>query len=146
MFTLKFLKNSLLSSINSSRIASSRSLQLFRKPKGEERKADDDDEDEFKELEKFSLEEMSDPIDFVAEERNINRMRNKSRLRKGHKKMLYNKPPYEEAESWIHNTLKYKRTMYGRYGSASNINPSKLTITQLVGVTNLLSFRIMLFY
>lgn len=125
MFTLQLLRNCLLSSVNSSRIASTRSLQLFKKPKGEEKKDDDDDEDEFKELEKFSLDDMSEIPDPIAEQRNINRMRNKSRLRKGHKRMLYDKLPYDEAESWVHNTLKYKRSMYGRYGSASQINPSK---------------------
>ena len=125
MFTLQFLRNSLLSSINSSRIATTRSLQLFKKPKGEERKADDDDEEEFKELEKFSLDDMSESVDPIADQRNINRMRNKSRLRKGHKRMLYDKLPYDEAESWVHNTLKYKRSMYGRYGSASREDPSK---------------------
>lgn len=125
MFTLQLLRNCLLSSVNSSRIASTRSLQLFKKPKGEEKKDDDDDEDEFKELEKFSLDDMSEIPDPIAEQRNINRMRNKSRLRKGHKRMLYDKLPYDEAESWVHNTLKYKRSMYGRYGSASQVNPSK---------------------
>lgn len=133
MFTMQFLRNSLLSSVNSSRIAGTRSLQLFRKPKGEERKVDDDDEDEFKELEKFSLEEMNtEPNDPVAEQRSINRMRNKSRLRKGHKRMLYDKLPYDYAESWIHNTLKYKRSMYGRYGNASQIDPSKLKTSHLL--------------
>jgi hypothetical protein len=33
--------------------------------------------------------------------------------------------PYNQAESWIHQTLKYKRMMFGRYGSESNVDPSK---------------------
>lgn len=128
MFTIKLFRNFLLSGVNSSRVATSRSIQLFRKPKSEERKNDDDDDDEeeFKETEKFSFD---DSEELESRSKFINRMkkiRNKSNLRTPHLNMLLDRAPYKRAESWVHNTLKYKRMMYGRYGSNSNVDPRKL--------------------
>lgn len=48
---------------------------------------------------------------------------NKSRLLPQHRKMLMNEPPYDEAQSWIHMTEKYERSMYGKYGSLSKVDP-----------------------
>jgi hypothetical protein len=129
MFTFSIFRNALLSGVNSSRIVSSRSLQLFRRPKKEEAKStendDDDFEDEKQEPEKFSL-DPDDSLDPAEEAARIASIRDKSRLRDAHRNMLHGKVPYDRAESWIHNTVKYKRMMYGRYGMASGVDPSKL--------------------
>lgn len=68
--------------------------------------------------------EEEDPI--LRQER-IERMRDKSGLRPAHRNVLHGEIPYENAESWVHNTLKYKRKLYGKLGSASNVDPSELT-------------------
>ncbi|EDW76824.1 uncharacterized protein Dwil_GK18917 [Drosophila willistoni] len=47
----------------------------------------------------------------------------KSNLRQQHKNVLFECPPYQEEQSWIHLTEKYQRKAFGRYGSKSNINP-----------------------
>lgn len=49
--------------------------------------------------------------------------RNKSRLLPQHRNVLMETKPYSESQSWIHNTLKYNRTMFGRYGLASGVDP-----------------------
>lgn len=53
----------------------------------------------------------------------LEKNRNKSRLLPQHQKMLKNTIPYDESQSWIHNTVKYKRMMFGRYGLASGVDP-----------------------
>lgn len=124
MFTLKLLRNSLLSGVNSSRIASSRSISLFRKPK-EEKAKKEEEELGFEEppIEKFSFPEDEESFDPELEEQRIERMRNKSRLRDPHWKMLHDLRPYDRAESWIHNTIKYKRMLYGKLGAESGVDP-----------------------
>ncbi|KAG5671893.1 hypothetical protein PVAND_002062 [Polypedilum vanderplanki] len=121
MFTFKFIKNSLLCGVNLNRnllVANSRSLQLFRRPNEKKKNEDDDDEDLLPE--KIEEQEIQDP---EIQYRSIAHMRNKSRLRPAHRNMLYDRVPYMQAESWIHETLKYKRLIYGRYGKASGIDP-----------------------
>lgn len=56
-------------------------------------------------------------------EQEVQLSRNKSRLLPQHRKMLKETKPYDESQSWIHNTLKYNRMMFGRYGLASGIDP-----------------------
>lgn len=68
--------------------------------------------------------EEEDPI--LRQER-IDRMRDKSGLRPAHRNVLHGDLPYEAAESWVHNTLKYKRKLYGKLGSASNVDPSEFS-------------------
>ncbi|XP_062562925.1 large ribosomal subunit protein mL64 [Armigeres subalbatus] len=71
------------------------------------------------------------PVTFVededllaAREAQIEQIRNKSRLLPQHRNMLNNLLPYEESQSWIHETVKYKRMMLGRYGlDASRVDP-----------------------
>lgn len=53
----------------------------------------------------------------------IQRQRNKSRLLAHHRRMLHDTAPYDEAQSWIHNTVKYQRMLFGRYGLASGVDP-----------------------
>lgn len=49
--------------------------------------------------------------------------RNKSRLLTQHQRVLNDRRPYEESQSWAHNTIKYQRMMFGRYGQASGVDP-----------------------
>lgn len=71
------------------------------------------------------------PVTFVedeerqaAREARIEQLRNKSRLLPQHQKMLHNLLPYEESQSWIHETVKYKRMMLGRFGlDGSKVDP-----------------------
>ena len=56
-------------------------------------------------------------------EEQIERSRNKSRLLVQHRNILNGVKPYDEPQSWIHSTVKYNRTMFGRYGLASGVDP-----------------------
>lgn len=66
---------------------------------------------------------LYDPVDLEAREQEIEQKRNKSGLLPQHRRMLNRQKPYDEAQSWVHNTLKYQRTMYGRHGAASGVDP-----------------------
>lgn len=61
--------------------------------------------------------------DTELKEEKIQLSRNKSRLLPAHRNVLNDKVPYDEPQSWIHKTVKYKRMMFGRYGLASGIDP-----------------------
>lgn len=71
------------------------------------------------------------PVTFVdddgvetAREARIQAARNKSRLLPQHRNVLHSALPYEESQSWIHETVKYKRMMVGRYGvEGSKVDP-----------------------
>lgn len=56
-------------------------------------------------------------------EEEIQRKRNKSRLKEHHRNFLFEKNPYPTPEFWQHGTLKYMRRSYGRYGEASGVDP-----------------------
>uniref|UniRef100_A0A182JH78 Large ribosomal subunit protein mL64 n=1 Tax=Anopheles atroparvus TaxID=41427 RepID=A0A182JH78_ANOAO len=64
------------------------------------------------------------PVTFVDDdaesmeerEARIATLRNKSRLLPQHRNMLNDTLPYAQSQSWIHETVKYKRMMLGRYG------------------------------
>ncbi|CAB3235685.1 unnamed protein product [Arctia plantaginis] len=58
-----------------------------------------------------------------AKEAEIERKRNISRLAPSHQNLISGRRPYEEAKSITHLTVKYNRKMYGKYGSASGVNP-----------------------
>nr|AEE61978.1 unknown [Dendroctonus ponderosae] len=57
-------------------------------------------------------------------EEELQRKRNKSRLKEADFRMLHEENPYPEATFWHHGTLKYLRRTYGRYGAASNVDPA----------------------
>lgn len=57
-------------------------------------------------------------------EEELERKRNKSRLRPQDRNFLFEKNPYPEPKFWSHGTLKYLRRTYGRYGEASGVNPA----------------------
>lgn len=61
--------------------------------------------------------------DTELKELTIEKNRNKSRLLPQHLNMLNDAVPYNESQSWIHNTVKYKRMIFGRYGLASGVDP-----------------------
>lgn len=53
----------------------------------------------------------------------IEASRNKSMLKPCHRNMLYGNVPYEQPMAEFHETVKYKRKLYGRYGTASGVYP-----------------------
>lgn len=53
----------------------------------------------------------------------IEAKRNKSRLLPHHRNMLYGKVPYEAPKAEFHESVKYKRRLYGRYGATSGVYP-----------------------
>lgn len=53
----------------------------------------------------------------------IEKLRNKSGLLPQHRRILHDELPYEEHQSWVHETLRYQRTMLGRYGLKSGVDP-----------------------
>lgn len=57
-------------------------------------------------------------------EEEIEKKRNKSRLRESDRRFLHEENPYPEPAFWHHGTLKYMRRTYGRYGEASGVNPA----------------------
>ncbi|KAI4457953.1 growth arrest and dna damage-inducible protein-interacting protein 1 gadd45gip1 [Holotrichia oblita] len=75
-------------------------------------------------IEKLEQETSLDVIDHdtTAKEEELERKRNKSRLNINHRNILHGKPPYTESKHPFHDTLKYKRKMYGRYGASSGID------------------------
>lgn len=117
MFTFRLIK----SSVNSVRLSpkctparSDRLLSFFKRESKEE--------EEQSTLQIIDAEE-EDPI---LRQQRIEKMCNKSGLRPQHRNILRGELPYNAAESWIHNTLKYKRKLYGKLGSQSNVDPSEL--------------------
>lgn len=64
-----------------------------------------------------------DIVKNVLSETEIEKIRNKSRLSIGHRNLVNGRMPYDEPVHRFHNTVKYKRRMYGRYGNASNVDP-----------------------
>jgi len=75
------------------------------------------------------LEQDTSTLDVIDEdvqsrEHEIQRKRNKSRLKPQHRNVLNEQAPYSEPTMWFHGTLRYSRKMYGRYGEASGVNPS----------------------
>lgn len=86
------------------------------------------------------LDNQEDEVDIEEKQRQINFIRDKSGLNKHHRNILHGTVPYNEGpESWVHQTLKYKRKMYGQFGSKSHVDPSKVKIL-LMSVTHLSSF------
>lgn len=84
-------------------------------PKGDEVVYDDDEKPNVADL-------LVDEVDLEAREKEITRMRNKSRLNKTHRNFLYNLPKPDEEFPWD-KTLYFSRKQYARYGSQTNINP-----------------------
>lgn len=62
--------------------------------------------------------------EIAKREEEIERKRNKSRLRVQDRNLLLGKRPYVEPTAWYQGTLKYNRKLYGRYGFESGVDPS----------------------
>ncbi|KAG8243608.1 hypothetical protein J6590_042010 [Homalodisca vitripennis] len=69
------------------------------------------------------LPEVQEDESIQERELEIERIRDKSRLKTQHRNMLFNKLPYSQPMTESHLTIKYNRKMYGRYGSESGVNP-----------------------
>lgn len=59
----------------------------------------------------------------ILSEKEVEAICDKSRLNHGHRNMVNGRLPYDKPVHRYHNTVKYKRKMYGRYGDASNVYP-----------------------
>lgn len=68
---------------------------------------------------------IDDTDEARAREEEIEKKRNISRLAPAHYNLVNDRRPYEVAKSIAHLTVKYNRKMYGKYGTASGVNPSK---------------------
>ncbi|XP_075972369.1 growth arrest and DNA damage-inducible proteins-interacting protein CRIF [Anticarsia gemmatalis] len=66
---------------------------------------------------------IDDSDDAQAKEAEIEKKRDISRLSSAHRNLINGLRPYEEPKSVTHLTVKYNRKMYGKYGSASGVNP-----------------------
>lgn len=55
-------------------------------------------------------------------EQELERKRNKSKLSTAHRNILLGKPPYSTVMHSSHDTLKYKRKLYGKYGNESGVD------------------------
>lgn len=64
-----------------------------------------------------------DTVKSVLSETEIKMICDKSRLSIGHRNLVNGRMPYDEPVHRFHNTVKYKRRMYGRYGNASDVDP-----------------------
>lgn len=65
---------------------------------------------------------LVDEVDVEAREKEIERMRNKSRLNKTHRNFLFDIPKPDEEYKWD-KTLYFSRKQYGKYGSKTGIDP-----------------------
>lgn len=55
--------------------------------------------------------------------KDLDKICDKSRLSKHHRNLINGQVPYDTPMHRFHNTVKYKRKMYGRYGDSSNVDP-----------------------
>lgn len=76
-----------------------------------------------------STQNNTQEIDVIVDDENnftktdLEKMCDKSRLNKGHRNLVNGQMPYDTPMHRFHNTVKYKRRMYGRYGDSSNVYP-----------------------
>ncbi|CAH1176252.1 unnamed protein product [Phaedon cochleariae] len=81
-------------------------------------------------IENLEKESVLTDNDFIVDdehrckEEQIEKSRNKSRLRSHDRNIVMEKNPYLEPMLWHHGTIKYLRRTYGRYGQSSGVNPS----------------------
>ncbi|XP_046408560.1 growth arrest and DNA damage-inducible proteins-interacting protein 1 [Ischnura elegans] len=61
---------------------------------------------------------------------NIMVKRNKSGLAPQHRNIVHGKPPYEEPITSFHESISYRRRIFGRYGISSGIDPGILWPTR----------------
>lgn len=68
---------------------------------------------------------IDDSDETKVKEAEIEKKRNISRLSSAHYNIENGRKPYDEPRHWTHVKLKYYRRMYGKYGNASGVDPSK---------------------
>lgn len=115
MFTFKIIKSSVNSAQLSQRqisIASGRCLGFFK----------DKAKDETTEVAPV-IDQQDDEVDHDVQMRRIDEIRNKSGLLPQHRNILHGTVPYVKPQSWVHNTLKYQRKIYGKFGAESGVDP-----------------------
>lgn len=71
----------------------------------------------------------------AAKETEIDRKRNKSRLTQHHFNLIHDRPAYSQPLIRAHQTVKYNRKLYGKYGNASGVDaglcwPSKTELRE----------------
>lgn len=66
---------------------------------------------------------IDDTDEAKARNADIEKKRNISRLSFAHHNVIHGRRPYEGPVTPTHLTVKYNRKMYGKYGSASGVNP-----------------------
>lgn len=59
----------------------------------------------------------------AAKEAEIDLKRNKSRLTQHHFSLIHNQPAYPQPLIRAHQTVKYNRKLYGKYGNSSGVDP-----------------------
>uniref|UniRef100_A0A1B6MNJ5 Large ribosomal subunit protein mL64 n=1 Tax=Graphocephala atropunctata TaxID=36148 RepID=A0A1B6MNJ5_9HEMI len=74
--------------------------------------------------------EVMDDVSIQEREQDIERIRDKSRLKVEHRNMLFNKIPYSQPMTEAHLTIKYNRKMYGKFGSESGVYPGVMWPTK----------------
>lgn len=74
----------------------------------------------------YEFDDLEDPEMLAAEEARIKQKQNKSKLFPADYNRQHNEIPYKEPITDFHESLKYRRRLYGKYGSTSGVNPSIL--------------------
>lgn len=69
-----------------------------------------------------------DDEEIARKEAEIDKKRNKSKLSSAHFNLINGRRPYETPTCLAHKTVKYNRKLYGKYGTASGVNPSEYSI------------------
>lgn len=82
---------------------------------------------------------FEDEEDTRIREEELERKRNVSRLSPAHFNLVNGRRPYEYPMCSAHKTVKYNRKLYGKHGSASGINPSKLSTSFIARLSDLQS-------
>jgi len=79
---------------------------------------------ELTELDPIGMDDLVLQDENIAKKkRDLDKKRNKSGLSPAHFNMMHGRPPYNEPWHRLHYTTVYQRKRYGKFGSASNIDP-----------------------
>ena len=118
MFSLKL---SMISSVKTTQLAKRQMASVSRKALGFFKDKTNTETSEI-----APIIEHDEDFDSEVRQNKIDSLRNKSGLLPQHRNILHGKVPYTQAESWVHNTLKYQRKIYGKFGESSELDPSNI--------------------
>lgn len=90
----------------------------------------EEEEKEFLEASEVPATFVDDEDDKQAREAEIELRRNKSRLLPQHRRIVMGQKPYDEAKIPAHETVKYQRMLFGKYGLSSGVDPKICFPTQ----------------